>query len=316
MIRRIIYAFCVLAIVLLGYACSNSKTTDKKGAGDGSEQVVPSSNDILTGEMTIVVDEAVFPIIKEQMEVFKSSYTNANFKLLPLPEREAINAIIEGKGAMAILARELSDAENAGFKQRKITPRVFPIFYDGVVFVNNIASPDTSITIHTLKTLLNGENADKVLLLDNLNSSMVRRIKEYAKVDKISSKSVKPLTSSEELLKQLSENNNQIGVLSYGQYLDYRRKFGEANKFRILSVQTLAADGKETYFKPSQSTFATDEYALKTTFYVLNYQPNMGLGIGFSAFLTGDRGQRVALKAGILPATMPGREIIIRENIN
>jgi len=314
--RRILYSYYLLAFVLLAYSCSSSTPSNKEASQTEEAGSVPSSNDILTGEMTIIVDEAVFPIINEQMEVFKSSYTNSNFRLLPLPEREAINAIIQGKGAMGILARELSDEENAGFKQRNIKPKVFPIFYDGVVFVNNIASPDTSITIHTLKSLLNGENTEKLLLFDNLNSSMVRRIKEYAKVDKISAKSVKPLTSSEELLTQLAENNNQIGVLSYGQYLDYRRKFGEANKFRILSLQTLADDGTESYFKPSQTTFATDEYALKTTFYVLNYQPNMGLGIGFSAFLTGDRGQRVALKAGILPATMPGREIIIRDNIN
>ena len=47
-----------------------------------------------------------------------------------------------------------------------------------------------------------------------------------------------------------------------------------------------------------------------------NYQPNLGLGIGFSAFLTGDRGQRIVLKSGLVPATMPGREIIIRDDIS
>jgi len=48
----------------------------------------------------------------------------------------------------------------------------------------------------------------------------------------------------------------------------------------------------------------------------LNYQPNLGLGIGFSSFMTGDRGQRIVLKSGLLPATMPGRELIIRDGFN
>jgi len=48
---------------------------------------------------------------------------------------------------------------------------------------------------------------------------------------------------------------------------------------------------------------------------VLNYQPNLGLGIGFSAFLTGDRGQRIVLRSGLVPATMPGRELIIRDEL-
>lgn len=86
-------------------------------------------------------------------------------------------------------------------------------------------------------------------------------------------------------------------------------------KIRILSVLN-DMGGEQKYVLPSQASLSLDEYPLKRTIYVLNYQPNMGLGIGLSAFLTGDRGQRILLKAGLLPATMPGREIIIRSEVN
>ena len=141
-------------------------------------------------------------------------------------------------------------------------------------------------------------------------------MKELTNIDKVSGVSVKGLKNTEEVFEYLLTNSNAIGAMSYGQYLDYRRKFGEENKIRILSLQNDEKRGVGGYFKPSQTTFATDEYPLKSEFYVLNYQPNLGLGIGFSAFLTGDRGQRIVLKSGLLPATMPGREIIIRDNIN
>ena len=310
-----------LAIIFFGalvFSCSQRKSGEQEAADSTKISAEGKKNDILTGELSVIVDEAALPIMLEEVDVFKTSYVNSNIKLIPLPEREAINALIERQADIAILSRVLSEEESVGFKSRKITPRIFPTFYDGVVFVNNVAAPDTSIDIQTLTSMLNGEsNLGRKLVFDNVNSSTLRRVKELTKVDKVSAQSVKAMKTSKEVISEVLADISNIGVISYGQYLDCVRQFGEENKIRILSLQSLK-DGKNLgYFKPSQTTFATEEYALRTQFQVLNYQPNMGLGIGFSAFMTGDRGQRIVLKYGLLPATMPGREIIIREdNIN
>lgn len=314
--RTLWYTIVMVLILGIGVSCSQRKgqeDSDTSKSGSGS-----SKDDILTGELTVIVDEAVLPIMLEQADVFKTSYVNANIKLVPLPEREAINALMQGQANIAVLARLLSKEENAGFSGRKITPRTFPAFYDGVVFFSNLNAADTSIDLNTLSSILKGTSTGgKRLVFDNVNSSTFRKVKEFAKLDKVSGQSVKAMKSSKEVLEEVLTDANSIGVISYGQYLDCVKQFGEENKIRILSLQSLK-DGKSLgYFKPSQTTFATDEYALKTEFHVLNYQPNMGLGIGFSAFMTGDRGQRIVLKYGLLPVTMPGREIIIREdNIN
>ncbi|WP_185213224.1 PstS family phosphate ABC transporter substrate-binding protein [Sphingobacterium mizutaii] len=315
---RLWYVLAMLLIVASAISCSQNRNKGQESADSTTAGAGTSKDDILTGELSVIVDEAVLPIMLEQVEVFKTSYVNANIKLIPLPEREAINALIKGEADIAILSRLLTKEENAGFSSRKITPRTFPAFYDGVVFFNNLSARDTSIDIPTLSSLLKGDaNSGKRLVFDNVNSSTLRRVKEILKLDKVSGQSVKGMKTSKEVVKEVLADANSIGVMSYGQYLDCVSQFGEENKIRILSLQSLR-DGKNPgFFKPSQTTFATDEYALKTEFHVLNYQPNLGLGIGFSAFLTGDRGQRIVLKYGLLPVTMPGREIIIREdNIN
>ena len=315
--RILIYAFIGFLMLSIG-ACSNSKkkgqdvtdsTQKKQGVGTGK---------ILAGELAVIVDESILPIMLEQADVFKTSYENANIRLIPLPEKEAINALIAGQADIAVLARSLSTEESAGFVKRQLKPRTFPIFYDGVLFFNNLSAADTSIDINTLKSLLKGEsNSGKRLVFDNINSTNFRKVKELTNLEKVSGQSVKGMTTSKEVIDEVLADPNSIGVISYGQYLDCIKQFGEENKIRILSLQSIK-DGKSLgFFKPSQTTFATDEYALKSEFQVLNYQPKMGLGIGFSAFMTGDRGQRIVLKYGLLPYTMPGREIIIREdNIN
>ncbi|WFB63342.1 substrate-binding domain-containing protein [Sphingobacterium sp. WM] len=315
--RILIYAF-IGFLMLSNGACSNSKkkgqdvtdsTQKKQGVGTGK---------ILAGELAVIVDESILPIMLEQADVFKTSYENANIRLIPLPEKEAINALITGQADIAVLARSLSTEESAGFVKRQLKPRTFPIFYDGVLFFNNLSAADTSIDINTLKSLLKGEsNSGKRLVFDNINSTNFRKVKELTNLEKVSGQSVKGMKTSKEVIDEVLADPNSIGVISYGQYLDCIKQFGEENKIRILSLQSIK-DGKNLgFFKPSQTTFATNEYALKSEFQVLNYQPKMGLGIGFSAFMTGDRGQRIVLKYGLLPYTMPGREIIIREdNIN
>src|SRR5690606_28597267 len=103
--------------------------------------------------------------------------------------------------------------------------------------------------------------------------------------------------------------------MSYNQYLSLQSSFTVKDKIRFLIVLNDTLDTPK-YVKPTQASLSTFEYPLRREVKILNYQPHLGLGMGFSAFITGDRGQRIVLKSGLLPAKMPGREIIVRDKIN
>jgi phosphate transport system substrate-binding protein len=49
--------------------------------------------------------------------------------------------------------------------------------------------------------------------------------------------------------------------------------------------------------------------------YIVNCQGYSGLGMGFGSFLTGERGQRIILKSGLVPEQIPTRKIKIRNTI-
>lgn len=272
--------------------------------------------DVLVGELTVSVDESVYPIYLEQKQVFENSYKDATIVAVPEPEGSAINKLLAGTSSFAILTRNLTEAEENTFKQRSITPRIFPIGYDAIVVVGNVSNPDTSITISNIIGLMKGDASSNItLVFDNLNSSIFRYFRDLGKLSKVANTYVEGVTSSEAVLKAVVENDMKVGLISLNQYLSLKSSFSEINKIRILSVLNESLVSPK-YVLPSQATLSTDEYPLKRTIYALNYQPNLGLGIGFSSFLTGDRGQRIMLKSGLLPATMPGREIIIRDGFN
>lgn len=299
--RTIFYSF--LALVSLSFvACSEKKKAPKE--------------DILVGELAVSVDESVLPLLLEQAEVFESSYYNAKIQPEPEAEVNAINNLLAGKSAIAILTRHLTEEENKSFAQRSITPKIYPLAYDAIVLVGNVSSQDSSVSINDIIGLMKGKKERNFsLVFDNLNSSIFRYFRDLGKLSKVANTYVESASTAEGVLEEVADNPNKVGLISYNQYLTLKSSFSKMDKIRILSVlnDSLAT---AKYVKPSQATLSTDEYPLKRTIYVMNYQPNLGLGIGFSSFMTGDRGQRIVLKSGLLPATMPGRELIIREGLN
>jgi phosphate transport system substrate-binding protein len=80
----------------------------------------------------------------------------------------------------------------------------------------------------------------------------------------------------------------------------------------VLSVKSTTKDG---FFAPTQNNIAEGKYPLARDLYIINCQGFSGLGMGFASFVAGDKGQRIILKSGLLPIRMPGRNFIIKKEI-
>ncbi len=298
-----------MVLVMLGIcmgvfvSCKNKTKSTKEG------------EDILTGKLPVIVDQTLLPIIQESADVFESSYPNSSLELMARPEIRAVNALLADSAYVVVLTRKLTNEEDSYFKKRGIQPKIFQMASDAVVLINNRNSADTIMPQKDVKSLLEGNLAGQRLIFDNANSSTLRYLKDYFKLNKIDPKAVSAMKDSEDVMKYVSENANTVGVIGYNWYLKAIEKNSNLlDKIRTLSIESTGKEGEKTsFYRPSQSTIADGLYPFVRPVYIMNYQPNMGLGLGFSAFLTGDRGQRIVLKAGLVPATMPGREIIIRD---
>jgi phosphate transport system substrate-binding protein len=83
-------------------------------------------------------------------------------------------------------------------------------------------------------------------------------------------------------------------------------------ELKILGVKnSIGKPGSDAYYKPTQNDIALGMYPLTRSLYVINCEGGTGLGTGFASFIAGERGQRVVLKSGLLPDSIPSREINI-----
>lgn len=292
----------VILVYLLVQACTDAPTKERQT--------------ILTGAARVVVDEGLLPIMEDQLKVFQNSYTNSGLELLGLPERRAVSALLNDTAEIAILTRLLTPDEHAYYEARQFSPRVHQIATDAVALVVHQSSSDSTARVSDLIKIMSGDTSGDIdrLVFDNPNSSTVRYLMELAQVDTLPSTGVYALQSNREVLKYVNENPGTIGVVGINWVIRTDSTTAQyVNNIRLMGVQNIEGQlGSDAFYKPSQSNLAEGLYALARPVYIINAEPRAGLGMGFAAFLTGERGQRIILRSGLMPDSLPGRELILR----
>lgn len=272
---------------------------------------------ILTGEMELYVDQTVQSLVEGQVEVFENQY-DAKINLTTKSESEIVNDLLTGKTSMAVLTRRLTQKEENYFKNKKIIPRISHFASDAVVFIRNKSVKDTVIDLDEVYNLLHGKSsAIKKLVFENPNSSVVTYMNRWANVPNGNKENVFSLNSTKEVLDFVAKNPDAIGVIGMDAvaepYPEWRTLVDGLN---ILAVKNVKKGmNNKLYYMPSQANLGAGLYPLKRSIYVLNYQGFAGLGTGFASFVVGDIGQRIVLKANLLPITIPERNINIRTKI-
>jgi phosphate transport system substrate-binding protein len=290
--------FLIGAIIALVVTCKEKK----------------SGETILEGKVTILTDETLTPIIEDQISVFESEY-NAKIALVSKSEAEVVNALLKDSAHIAILSRKLTPDEMKVFERKKIIPKMTRFATDGIALIRNRKSNDTLVTLSDVLDFLRGKPVQgiKGLAFDNPNSSTARYLNELAGVKTPPSQGIFSFHNNEEAIKYIAENDGMIGVIGLNwlaqpspQMQDYM------NRISILSVKGKGND----YYSPTQNNIGEGKYPLARDLFVVNCQGFSGLGMGFASFVAGERGQRIILKSGLLPAKIPGRKIVIRNSIN
>lgn len=295
-------AFVFLAVfIIIGLEACNHKS--KKN----------DLNDTYTiGKATFAADESLSPILDQELYVFKALNKEAKPEMLYKSENDVLRLFLNDSVRVALLARTLKPDELKMFKQKLLYPEINCFAYDAVTLIVNQASTDTLTTVAGIKKMLNGKvNTDKNIVFDDANSSLIRYLRDFSGNDKFALKNVYALKSNVEVIKYVSEHPQAVGFISYSWLLEPDKNYAETvKKIKIVGVKDESnKDDPNSYFKPDQSTLAMRQYPLVRALYIINNTGRPGLGTGFASFLMSERGQRIVLRSGLLPDSIPTREV-------
>ncbi|MEA4936842.1 MAG: substrate-binding domain-containing protein [Paludibacter sp.] len=285
---------------------------------------------LTSGVIPVAVDETFEPIIQEEVDVFESIYVSAGIIPQYTSELEAINLLLKDSVRLAITTRPLSLKETNYLKSKKFSPRSFKLATDGIALIVNRNNPDTLITVDQLRQILVGKakqwrdiyqksNLGKItLVFDNPNSSTVR----YA-IDSICgglplSENLNAQTTNAEVISYVSKTPGAIGVVGVS-WLSNKvdtTNLSFNDIVRVMSVSNEVIATEDNSYKPYQAYLFYDYYPLTRSVFIVLNDPRSSLPSGFTSFLTSDRGQRIILKSGLVPATQPVRVVNVKsENV-
>ena len=82
---------------------------------------------------------------------------------------------------------------------------------------------------------------------------------------------------------------------------------------RVMAVSNEVVATNENSYKPFQAYLFYGYYPLSRSVFIILNDPRGALPSGLTSFLTSDRGQRIILKSGLVPATQPVRIVSIKD---
>jgi phosphate transport system substrate-binding protein len=304
---------CVLFVLIL-VSCQN-KVKDK------------FTDTYNSGTIKIAVDENFQPIIQEEIDVFEAMNPKAGIKPQYTNEVDAMNLLLKDSVRVVIATRPLSDNEMKYFKSKTFYPHSYKFATDGIALIVNNHNSDSLITMGQIRKILTGEvtNWNELypksklgkfqVVFDNKNSSTVRYAIDSICNGKPLSKNLFAQNTNTEVIKFVSKTPNSIGIIGVNWLGNEKDTTNLSFKpeIRVMAVTGDATATVANTYKPFQAYLFYGYYPLTRNIYVIVNDPRGSLPSGLTQFLTSERGQRIILKSGLVPATQPVRIVHVKD---
>jgi phosphate transport system substrate-binding protein len=275
-----------------------------------------------SGTITITVDEALKPIIEAEIAVFESIYVNAHIKVIYTSEEEAIALMLKDSARATIVTRKLVPEESEILIKQQYRAREMKVAISAIALIVNNSNVDTTISMGDLKKILSGEiqswgwnrpqkkgvSTGMEVVFDQPNSGILRHLKDSVLRFDSLQKNWFALKGNSAVIDYVSKKPEALGLIDVSWISD--RDDSTANKF-LDAVRVVRISGDSGSFQPYQAYIAQGKYPLKRDVVMISREAKTGLASGFMSFIAGEKGQRIILKAGLVPATMPVRIVEI-----
>jgi phosphate transport system substrate-binding protein len=271
------------------------------------------------GTIKVAVDESLRPLIDAEIKAFEGIYHNAHIEVTYVSEGDAIEALLTDSVRLAIVTRKLLKSEEQSLNDQTIFPHQLKMATGGIALIANRQYPDTLITMDELTKILEGNiktlHAPKnnvptlsVVVFDQPNSGIVRFLRDSVTAFDTLPDYCFAVENNSSVVEYVSKSPHVLGLIDVSWISD--RDDSTSNSF-LNSVRVLAVSGDSGFFQPYQAYIAQGTYPLVRDIVMISREARSGLASGFMTFVASDKGQRIVLKSGLVPATMPIRIIEI-----
>ncbi|MFN8258627.1 MAG: substrate-binding domain-containing protein [Bacteroidales bacterium] len=310
-----LFNILILLIVLLFMDCNQP---------GGTMEETPTS-----GNIKISVDESFKLLMDSEIFLFTASYKNAIIRPEYKTEYDVINDFMNDSVQTIVTAKKLTKEQTEYLKSKTLNPKTYAIAIDAVALIVNVKNPDTLIQVNKFKQILAGNikkweeinpknKTGKIeVVFDNSKSANARYLKEKLYLQKFPDNCYTANTN-DSVIDYVEKHKNAIGIISVNWISDNNDSVSNNFLKRIKVVGlTSEFDPEGTdYYRPYPAYIKDESYPFRREVYMITRETFTGLGSGFIWYVSGEKGQRIVLKSGLVPSTMPSRVVKMKSKFD
>ena len=301
------FIFTILGLLTVGISLISCDNSDKRGGRTDTET---------SGEITIVADESLKPVVQELIDQFEFKWPKAKINLKDTTENRGFELIRDLKTCLLFTTRPLKDSEVAYLRTKKQLASVFPIAYDGLALIINPNNTDSCISVKNIKDILTGKvtkwneiyegsrlgNFDVVF--DNKESATLHYVVDsILDGHPIDNPNITAAKTSAEVIEYVNKPPNAIGIIGSNWLNDKgdSTNLTFINKIRVMKVTVNDVATAGNSWKPYQVYLLDGRYPFARTVYAICVDPQRKLPWSFANYTTSPTGQLIVKRAGLLP---------------
>jgi phosphate transport system substrate-binding protein len=289
----------------------------------------PYTNTPTSGNIKIAADETFRTIVDAELGVFHALYGYANIEPAYVPENEGFRLLLADSVQLIIASRYLSKSETQILNDRKIFPKEIKVAVDGIALIVNKNNPLPALSMNQLTQIFTGEietwgelsqgakDQNIIIVFDNQQSSILRMVVDSVCREKPLTEKAYAMQFNQDVISYVSRTPGALGLIgvSWVSDRDDSLQLSFLKQVNVLALSCEKIATKNNSYKPFQAYLAQGLYPLTREIIMINAEPRSGLATGLTSFIAGDKGQRILLKTGVLPAIGPTRLVKVRDNI-
>ena len=277
------------------------------------------------GNIKITVDESFQPLFDTEIFTFTHLYTSAYITPQYKPEYDVIEDYMNDSVKVIVSSKKLTDYQIQYLRESQIIARTTTFAWDALALVTNKSNLDTLINYEVIKDIFQGKIkrwkeidpksklGDIQVIFDNTKSGNIRYFKEQFEIKDNLPGNFYAVNSNPEVIEFVSRNPDAMGIVSVNWISDKDDSLSMSfvKKINVLAIsQPYLNDG--SYYRPYQGSIYDKSYPFVREIYLISRETFAGLGSGFINWACAEQGQRIVLKSGLVPATMPIRLVQIK----
>lgn len=303
-------SFLILAVLLA--AC---------GPGGGT------ASGISKGELSIGIDESYKLMMSSEIQVYENFYPKAHVFPIYSTEQEIFKMLLADSIQAAVVNRPLNEEELAYFKSKGRYPESVKICTDAIALIINRSNTDSVMSLAIAEQVLGGKitNWNQVdaksklgdihIVFDRNGSSNARYVQERFLSRQSMPANFFAADSTAGVIDYVTRHPEAIGIISASWISDPEDKTCQAYNAAVnvigVTVDTLSRrpdiprEPYQAYIYDQSYPFCREVYAIRTGL-------TGSVGTGLISHISGEKGQLIIHKMGMVTATPPTRVVRIK----